>query len=249
VVDDGSVDNTRDVAHHFHEVVYLYQTNQGLSASRNTGIDKSKGDYLIFLDADDLLYPDAVKINLSYLQQAPEVAFVSGAHDKVYTGLKIKEEKIRDIKHDHYIELLQGNYIAMIASVLFRRNAFNEFKYDTSLKACEDYDIFLKISRKFPVMHHTQKVAVYNIYSANMSSNIPLMLNSALKVLKRQRKFLKNIEEKNAYSKGLDVWKKYFCNEIVQKLKAQKIKPTFPVLLTLLKYQPRSLMKYCFTLR
>src|SRR5258708_4353339 len=64
VVDDGSTDNTKQVAQGYDKVVYVYQNNQGLSASRNTGMRNCKGVYLLFLDADDWLYPDAIKINI-----------------------------------------------------------------------------------------------------------------------------------------------------------------------------------------
>ena len=68
VVDDGSTDNTKEVACGFEKVQYLYQTNQGLSAARNTGIKRSTGDYIIFTDADDWFLPDALETNLELLQ-------------------------------------------------------------------------------------------------------------------------------------------------------------------------------------
>src|SRR5688572_18556089 len=67
VVDDGSTDNTPEVVLSFPDVNYVYQANAGLSAARNKGIDKSRGSFLFFLDADDWLYPDAVRANLQYL--------------------------------------------------------------------------------------------------------------------------------------------------------------------------------------
>src|SRR5690348_13326256 len=83
VVDDGSTDNTAEVVLSFADVNYVYQANAGLSAARNKGIDKSRGSFLVFLDADDWLYPDAIRTNLLYLQQNSRCAFVSGWHDKV----------------------------------------------------------------------------------------------------------------------------------------------------------------------
>lgn len=244
VIDDGSHDNTKGVAESFSDVIYVHQQNIGLAASRNKGIDKSKGEYLVFLDADDILYPEAVQINLGYLLGDATLAFVSGAHDKFYTRSNIVEEKVRDITSKHYAELLMGNYISMIAAVMFRRRALHVHRYDTALKACEDYDIFLKISREFMVKHHTDKIAVYNIYENNMSGNFPLMLKSALNVLKRQKPLLRNVEEATAYKKGLEVWKNYFCKEITDKLRAKEIKMNRQVFITLLRYKPKWLIKY-----
>lgn len=244
VVDDGSADNTAEVALGFGQVLYVHQKNSGLAASRNTGIGKCNGAYLVFLDADDILYPDGIKVNLNILRQHQECAFVSGAHDKVYLFENRSEEKVRDIYANHYENLLQGNYIAMIAAVLFQRWAFDENLYDVSLRACEDYDIFLKIAGKHPVIHHQKKIAVYNIYASNMSSDSAMMLSSALTVLKNQKKYLRNNIEYKAWQKGNLVWKKYFCKEIYEKLSGPGAQKDNRSLLTLLRYRPRLLLKY-----
>jgi glycosyltransferase involved in cell wall biosynthesis len=245
VVDDGSTDNTRQVAQSYPGVKYIYQNNQGLSASRNTGIKNSEGDYLIFLDADDWLYPEAIKINLGYLLQNKAAAFVSGAHDKIFIEKNIVEEKKRDV-NSSYVSLLQGNYISMIAAVLFQKWVFDEYMYDITLKSCEDYDLYLKISRKYPIIHHTEKIAAYRIHNTNMSSNIPAMLSCVLSVLRRQKKWIKTEEEKKAFKKGNAVWKKYFCKEMYDKLKNREIRVTAAVIFSLLKYKPRLFLKYLF---
>ena len=243
VVDDGSTDDTKQVAQGYDKVIYVHQHNQGLSASRNTGIQNSKGAYLVFLDADDWLYPDAIKINLGYLLRDKTAAFVSGAHDKIFVENNFIEEKKREVT-SNYSNLLQGNYIAMIAAVLFQRWVFDEFLYDVSLRSCEDYDLYLKISRKYPILHHTEKIAVYRIHTSNMSSNFPAMLSCVLTVLDRQKNYLKTEEEKQSYLKGNKVWKKYFCTEMFQKLKKGEIRATTSVLFSLLKYKPKLLIKY-----
>src|SRR5215218_5526383 len=61
VVDDGSKDNTKEIVAQYPQVRYIYQTNKGLSAARNTGIDNSTGEYLIFLDADDWFFEGCLK--------------------------------------------------------------------------------------------------------------------------------------------------------------------------------------------
>ncbi len=84
VVDDGSADDTKQITEKYQSVKYLYQSNQGLSAARNTGIKNSTGDFLIFLDADDWLLDDAIITNVNYMLQDEKIAFVSGAHEKVF---------------------------------------------------------------------------------------------------------------------------------------------------------------------
>jgi glycosyltransferase involved in cell wall biosynthesis len=219
VVDDGSADNTKTVAQEYNEVKYVYQTNQGLSAARNTGIDNSTGEFLIFLDADDWLLPEAISKNLKFFCQEERIAFVSGG----YQMLNVKQGNVATIKNavegDYYHELLKVNYIGMHAAVMFRRSVFKDFRYDTSLRASEDYDLYLRIARKYPVTHHTEPIAMYRKHESNMSGNIPLMLKYTLLVLNRQRKVLKNNKEKRCIEKGVKFWKKYYASELYTQLR------------------------------
>lgn len=247
VVDDGSTDNTRQEAQKFPGVKYIYQSNQGLSAARNTGIQHSKGDLLIFLDADDWLLPGAISTNLRYLQANPGAAFVSGAHQKVFVDTQQVKEESCEITQNHYTHLLQGNYIGMHATVMYRRQVFSEFAYDTSLRSCEDYDLYLKIARKHPVVHHTEKIAAYRLHSTNMSGNIPFMLKSVLAVLDRQQHSLKTAEEKQAFRHGQAVWKDYYGKELYQKLRSGAVPASREALIMLLKYKPYLFLKYLLT--
>ena len=217
VVDDGSTDGTKDIIQRFKEVQYINQANQGLASARNTGIRHSTGELLLFLDADDWLLPDAVSTNVRYLQQNEHLAFVSGGHYKVFTEAGIVEEDKNIISSEHYSHLLKGNYIGMHAAVMYRRWVFNEFSYDVNLKACEDYDLYLKIARKYPVVHHTELIAAYRHHSSNMSANIPLMLSTVLSVLDRQEESLCSNAEKEALAKGRMVWKEYYSGKMAKR--------------------------------
>ena len=216
VVDDGSSDDTQAVAQSFSNVRYIHQSNGGLSAARNRGIDESKGAYLVFLDADDLLYPEAVETNFSFLLKNPAWAFVSGWHDKVDEwGYPFEEQEEQQcVAENHYRQLLKGNYIGMHATVMYQRWAFKDFRFDTSLKACEDYDIYFKIARQHPVGCHQQKIAGYRIHGKNMSSNIVLMYNHVLKICYRQWPVLKSNHEKAAYRSGLTIWGDYYSQKL-----------------------------------
>ncbi|MBC7912556.1 MAG: glycosyltransferase [Pyrinomonadaceae bacterium] len=221
VVDDGSTDNTTKLVENFEKVKYVYQQNQGLSAARNTGIDISSGDYLVFLDSDDWLLPDAIETNLKHILRKPELAFVSGAHQKLYELENKKEDVIYEVTEKNYCHLLNGNYVAMIGAVLFQRWVFSEFKYDTSLMSCEDYDLYLKIVRKYPVFHHTEILAVYRFHSSNMSLNYPGMLKTSLLVLNRQKELLISDEENDWFKKGDGFWRWYYTDEMYKILLQQ----------------------------
>ncbi|RZL13403.1 MAG: glycosyltransferase, partial [Hymenobacter sp.] len=211
VIDDGSTDDTRAITLRYPSVRYYYQTNQGLSAARNAGIAHSTGQYLLFLDADDWLLPQALRTNVAYLQQNPKLAFVSGGHHKVYTATGTVKHEQWPVTSNHYLHLLRGNYIGMHAAVLYQRWAFDTGQYDPSLRSCEDYDMYLRLARTFPVAHHTTSIAAYRLHDTNMSSNTALMLSSVLAVLKRQQPLLKNAKEAQAYASGYAIWQAYYA--------------------------------------
>jgi glycosyltransferase involved in cell wall biosynthesis len=244
VVDDGSTDHTKEIAEKFTGVKYIYQENQGLSAARNTGIRNSNGVFLTFLDADDWFLPGAIKTNVGYLQQNENLAFVSGGHDKVFVEDRIRREEIQEITSEHYNHLLQGNYIGMHATVMYRRWVFDEFSFDDSLKLCEDYDLYLGVANKYPVHHHTAKIAAYRLHSFNMSANIPGMLATVLQVLARQQNYLNSPAARKAYKKGQQVWKNYYCKELYDKLQTKKTSASKEDLFTLIKYNPSLFVKY-----
>src|SRR5215212_2774004 len=110
VVDDGSPDNTSEVAARYPRVRCIRQENQGLAGARNTGIRESKGEYLVFLDADDRLLPEALEVGVNNLKAHPECAFVSGLHQAIAAdGSPLESPSPPTIKDDHYFELLQDN--------------------------------------------------------------------------------------------------------------------------------------------
>lgn len=237
VVDDGSTDNTSTIARAGSGITYVYQENQGLSAARNTGVRQSKGTFLVFLDADDWLYPDAVEVNVKHLQQDDRLAFVSGGFNNVFSASNQVQPVVSKVRSNHYLHLLKGNYIGMHATVMYRRWVFDEFLYDTSLKACEDYDLYLRVTRKYPVLHHAHILAAYRRHTSNMSGNTGFMLRTVLNTLERQKSSLQSFAESTAYAEGSKIWRAYYVQTMSDRL--QEVNG-FPVkdYYTLLKYDP-----------
>ena len=210
VIDDGSTDDTRLVLEEYKTIKYFHQENKGLSSARNSGIQKSKGEYLVFLDADDWLEEDALQQNFSVIKNKPDIAFVSGNYYLLRAKTNEIEAIMTTVTDDHYIRLLQSNYIGMHAAVMFQRWVFQQIRYDETLKACEDYDLYLAVTRKYPVIHHQKFIATYYFHSSGISHNHQLMMDSINIVIKKQRRFLKSFEELFAYLEGLQQWKHYY---------------------------------------
>ncbi len=227
VVDDGSTDITKEIALQYPSVRYVYQRNQGLSAARNKGIEYSSGEYILFLDADDWLLPHALSVNYKFLENNPEAAFVSGGFEiiKESAGETIKMQS--SVKEDHFKRLLEFNYISMVATVLFRRGMFEEVRFDTTLQACEDYDVYLKIARNHPVLHHTSLIAAYRFHETNMSYNTVMMMKATFTTLKRQEPYLVSEAEKISLKKGIENWKLHYAKVIYGRysLSGQRFNP------------------------
>ncbi|NML67128.1 glycosyltransferase [Hymenobacter sp. RP-2-7] len=245
VIDDGSTDNTSEIAAHYPAVKYVYQPNQGLSAARNTGIQHSQGTYLVFLDADDWLFPEALASNVRHLQQHPQAAFVVGAHTRFYSdGQPAKAEGAVLPAHPYQALLSRGNYIAMIAAVMFTRWALAEFEYDPSLLNCEDYDLYLNITRHHPIVQHSQQLAAYRIHAAAMSASAQPMLAGALKVLGRQREHLRGPAELEAYYRGIHFWHTYYTGGKEFKFLPGSLPLFSPALALFLKAAPYTALRY-----
>jgi hypothetical protein len=210
VIDDGSTDDTRAVSQRYASVRYYYQPNQGPSAARNAGIAHSRGEYLVFLDADDWLLPQALSSNAAHLHQNPKLAFVSGGHQKVHAATGRTTTEQQTVPINHYYHLLWGNYIGMHAAVMYQRWAFEAVQYDPTLRYCEDYDVYLQLARRFPVASHGQPIAAYRLHDTNSSANAAVMLAAALAVLTRQQPRLRSAEEAQAYAGGLANWQSYY---------------------------------------
>ena len=222
VVDDGSTDNTAEVARGYPDVRYVFQENAGPSAARNRGVSNSHGEYLVFLDADDRLLPDALKIGVASLRQHSGCAFVSGfCRLIVADGSLLSQPEQPSIERDHYLELLRRNYIWCPASVTYRRSAFEAVHgFTESLGRGEDYDLFLRISRDHPVFCHEQFVADYRLHSATRSADYSLMLEDMLTALEAQSDFIKGSERHvEAFRSGKAYWReRYQCLQLADRI-------------------------------
>ncbi|CAN5255790.1 alpha-1,6-rhamnosyltransferase [soil metagenome] len=215
VVDDGSLDNTAEVAARYPGVRYIHQHNQGLGAARNAGLRESTGDYIVFMDSDDRLLPHALSTNLEYFARRPECAYVAGLTRYItQVGTPLSVPHKRRAETEHYCELLRRNVISTINVVMFRRAVFDAvggFSTKAAMKGAEDYDIYLRLARIFPVYYHNVVIADYRQHSAGMSRNSAMMLHSTLNVMRSQKKHVKESESyKQAYKQGVKEWQNYY---------------------------------------
>jgi glycosyltransferase involved in cell wall biosynthesis len=218
VVDDGSTDDTGQILSRYPEIRYLRQDNRGLASARNLGALQSHGNYLVFLDADDLLYPQAIAKNLRYFSLHPDCAFISGWHDKIDAQKRLLDTYERPMPQEaHYLALLRGNYIGMHGTVMYQRRVFDAFLFDETLPACEDYDLYLRLAKTYPVFSHNEKLAAYRMHAGNMSGNVPRMWRQVRAVL-RKNADLSDQEVKRNYRQGIRNWSTYYSRELYRRI-------------------------------
>jgi glycosyltransferase involved in cell wall biosynthesis/SAM-dependent methyltransferase len=214
VVDDGSTDHPEAVVSRYPRVRLIRQENQGLSAARNTGLRAAVSDKIIFLDADDRLCPCAIQAGVECFSGHPDAGLVYGGYREFDAGLTMSELILRDIGPEPHLAFLRGNVIGMNGTVLFdRRRLLEAGGFDVTLRRCEDYDVYLRMSRIHPVAHHRAIVAEYRRHGNNMSSNSLEMLHWVQRVLERYRPPNSAGRAAAAWRRGRAGWRFYYLWE------------------------------------
>lgn len=213
LINDGSTDNSLAIAKEFPSVQIHTTQRVGVSAARNIGVQLSKGEFVVFVDADDYLYPNAVELNLWWFKAYPHCAFISGGHNKVHQNGKWLESCNGFMRLEHnYLTLLQNNYIGFPATVMFRRELFFTYHFDTQLPHCEDYDLTLNIAKYLPTVTHDKPIAAYRQHGANKSANKAKMLETIKIILNKHLEKAENDEIREAIDQGIENWTNYYQN-------------------------------------
>ena len=227
VVDDGSTDETAAVAHAAPDVTCVVQRNLGASAARNAGLGESRGEHVIFLDADDRLLPDAIAAGVESLGRHPDWAFVTG-HIRV-----IEEDgSVRGVPpQDHaepasYGSLLRENYIWTPGVVMYRRSALEAVGgFARSAGGSADFELNLRLARRFPYGCHHRVVLDYRRHDASMSADAVHMLRSAVAVRRRERRRVRHDRAaRNAWRAGMAVVRADFGARVVNQVKGDLLR-------------------------
>jgi len=176
VVDDGSTDNTTEVVASFNDsrIRYLKQDHRGLPAiGRNTGLKAASGDYIAFLDDDDLWMPEKIEKQLDYLSKHPEYTIMySNAwfidENGVQNGLVMKPKYLKE--GDIFEELIWGSpkFFIPQLTVLMKRKVFENigfFNEDPSMRFIEDYEYWLRASLRYKIGFIDELLAMYREHS------------------------------------------------------------------------------------
>lgn len=153
VVDDGSTDNTCELVEKYSSVTLIKQKNNGPASARNLGVQKSKSEWIAFLDGDDEFLPTKIEeIKLKLQENLPEnIVMIGNDQEEGVLGSEFSKTLLHqyfDPSRNVYEQLLRGCFLST-ASMIVRRNTFLEVGgMDTNLPSAQDYDVWLRLAQK-----------------------------------------------------------------------------------------------------
>ncbi len=155
VLDDGSTDDTAKMIERLYpNVRYYYQSNKGVSSARNKGIKQAKGEWLAFLDSDDEWMPKKLENQLKLMDKNPEYKVCHTEEIWIRQGVRVNQMN----KHRKTGGWIFPQCLPLCAmspsSIIIHHSVFEDVgDFDTQLPACEDYDLWLRITAKYPVLY------------------------------------------------------------------------------------------------
>lgn len=153
IVDDGSTDHTRQVVEKYQDqITYLFQANHGPAAARNSGIQNSQGDLICFLDSDDRWMKNKLAVQIELMLSNPEVKLCYTDEVWIRRGIRINQKKVHRKYSGWIYQQCLPLCIISPSSVMIRRDVFDRVGlFDETMIVCEDYDLWLRISRVYPI--------------------------------------------------------------------------------------------------
>lgn len=210
VVNDGSQDSTVEVISQFTDprVKLFSYPHAGGNVSRNRGLSHACGEFVSFLDADDIWTSDKLELQLKALQGNPQVSVAYSWTDYIdengnflYSGQRMA------LNGNVYEKLLISNFLENGSNPLIRKNAFIEAgKFDEQLSAAQDWDMWLRLAAKFEFVAVPQVQILYRVSANSLSTNLARQEKACVYVL---NKALKSSPESLQYTKAISLTNLY----------------------------------------
>ncbi|HCW92828.1 MAG TPA: glycosyl transferase [Flexistipes sinusarabici] len=192
VVDDGSDEKVnKNLRPYMSRIKYIRaENNRGVSAARNLGIDRASGDYIAFLDSDDLWLPGKLKEQIKLMEK--EKTKVCHTDEFWYKKDRFVNQGTRHEKYGGWIFPLILDICRISPSSIIMHKTVIETagKFDEHLPVCEDYDFWLRVASKFKISYLPVKLVVKRAYlNDQLSLNVPYLeyyrLLSLIKFVKK----------------------------------------------------------------
>lgn len=165
VINDASTDNTKEVLANYESEIRVFHLdeNVGLAGARNFGIKKAKGQFIVFLDADDYIHRDLLKVQKLFLDE-------NNALDAVSVDYYLVDERGARIKHVNAEE----NPIA--CGIMFRKDFLHNIGlYDENFRAREEEDLRIRWTSKYNIYNLIVPLYRYRMHDSNLTKNADTM--------------------------------------------------------------------------
>ncbi len=173
VVDDGSTDNTSAVLSDYGDKIRLINCpiNHGVSAARNKGIALARHDWIAFLDSDDAWHSAKLQSQVAALEKNPDYRICHTNEIWYRNGQRVNEMKKHRKQGGNIFQACLALCLISPSSVLLHRQLLDEVEFfDTELPACEDYDLWLRITARYPVLYLPERLTLkYGGHSDQLS--------------------------------------------------------------------------------
>jgi glycosyltransferase involved in cell wall biosynthesis len=199
VVDDGSTDGTRECVLAYPPAICLAQSNKGPAAARNVGMERGGGEFVAFLDADDLWPEDKLQRQVELLLRHDDAAMCFGDCRQFGDGVEPAGTLFEQLKNEvaswgsgpylpkAYERLLTANFITT-GSVVVRRDRLMALGgFDARLRLVEDLELWLRVARQAPILWTSEVCLLRRRHADNLSTDQQAMSLAYLGVLARQR--------------------------------------------------------------
>ena len=162
IVDDGSTDGTEKlIKKNYPEIKYLKQDNLGVSAARNAGITATSCEWLAFLDSDDEWLPEKLARQMEVLNLAPAMKICHSDEIWIRNGKRVNPLKKHSKSGGWMFKKALPICCISPSSAMIHRSVFdNVGLFEESLPACEDYDLWLRVTSSYPVLYISEKLVV-----------------------------------------------------------------------------------------
>jgi len=225
VVNDGSTDDSEIILKPYMDTItYIYQENKGSAEARNTGIRKAKGEYISFLDADDIWLPQKLEKQLKFLLSNPKYKMVfcdikHSVRGSIIHNSYLHERKYRYVSSGKIYRNLLRECFIFTPTVFVSRECFREVGlFNEKYRICEDYEMWLRIAKKYQIGFLDEPLVERRRHGVNITEDKILYSTSSIDLFKellkdnysdkRTKKTIKKELSKRFFNLGYFYWDK-----------------------------------------
>lgn len=192
IVNDGSTDDSKEIVENYinrcevtnYKIFLINQINGGVSKARNTGLRKSEGEYIAFLDADDAWYEEKLLTQMGIFNSNVLVDFLGTS----FEGFAVKNKKVRELVKIEFRNLLFKNYFQP-STIIFKRKILDKIGYfDENQRYAEEGNYFMRVAKEFNCYFLNQNLIIFGdgksgFGESGLSANLKEMEKGELKNL------------------------------------------------------------------